>query len=81
MRPPEAAGGGADFVLAPPGDGTKLGEPLVLDAVMPTGIIGRTEQFLTSRVPPKSRERVRCPVPTSLKVDCEGWISSLSPRG
>jgi hypothetical protein len=63
MRPPEVADGGADFVWAPPGDGAKLGEPPVLDADMPTGIISWTEQFLTSRVAPISRNRVRCPVP------------------
>ena len=52
-RPPEAAGGGADFVLAPHGDGAKLGEPLVLDAVTATGTMGKTEQSLTSRVAPE----------------------------
>jgi hypothetical protein len=63
MRPPEAAGGGADFVLAPPGDGAKLGAPLVLDAVMPTGTMGKPERHLTSRVAPRRRNRARCPVP------------------
>lgn len=50
------AGGGGwgnRFRVGAAGAGPKLGEPHVLDAVIPTGTIGKTEQSLTSRVAPE----------------------------
>jgi hypothetical protein len=61
-------GGGADFVVAPLRDSAKLGEPRVLDAVMPIGTITRTEQLPPSLVAPKSRDQARCLVPAHLAM-------------